>query len=262
MRHKPLILLTPSVSKHGTEFSDVALNLSECYPRALVDAGGVPIILSCTPDGNYLQDVVKRSDGVMLTGGDDVNPGLYTTDLAPELERTVGPAEPERDLFELLVIGEVSRQRKPLLAICRGHQLLNVAFGGSLIVDVQTQLPQAIAHRRFDRKNWPVHEITLAPDSLVEQVFGRCSLKVNSTHHQAIDRLAEPFVATAWGPDGLVEVYELAPRDQKLLPWLLSVQFHPERLVVNYPEFRPLFRAFVQACINGAEAPISDRRIP
>jgi putative glutamine amidotransferase len=243
-----LVLLSPSAQRAGIEFSDLSLNLSERYPRAVLGAGGVPLVLSCTAQPRYLAEAVRRADGVLLTGGGDVLPSLYAPELPADLAATVGEVEPERDLAELMLVREAFLQRKPLLAICRGHQLLNVALGGSLIVDIPRQLPQALDHRRVDRKNQPVHPVRLLPGSLIRRIFRAATVEVNSTHHQAVDRLAPLFRPTAVSPDGVIEAYELAPGCADRLPWLLSVQFHPERLMAEYPKFRGLLRAFLRAC--------------
>jgi putative glutamine amidotransferase len=186
----------------------------------------------------------------MLTGGDDIQPRLYTPRLSPRLKKTVSPADPARDLSELVLIQEVFRQRKPLLAICRGHQILNVALGGTLIVDIPKQRPEALNHKRMDRKDKIVHDVRLEPDSLLAQIFGRPVLGVNSTHHQAVAQVARPFRVTAVSADGIIEALELRRADRSMLPYLLSVQFHPERLVNGYPEFLELFRSFAEACAS------------
>jgi putative glutamine amidotransferase len=148
-----------------------------------------------------------------------------------------------------MVIDEVFRQRKPLLAICRGHQLLSVAFGGSLLVDIPTQRPDAIDHRRQDRKNQVVHEVRLRPDSGLARFAGKNVMGVNSTHHQAVERAAGPLEVIGISPDGIVEAMQLKADAAHLLPYLVSIQFHPERLLDRYPEHREIFRSFVAACV-------------
>ena len=153
-----------------------------------------------------------------------------------------------RDLREVMLVDEVFRQHKPLLAICRGHQLLNVALGGTLVVDVMSQLRGAINHRRPDKKNEVVHDVCLTEDSLLAKITGRRTLGVNSTHHQAVDCAAEPLMVTGRSADGVVEVMQLKREVAELLPFLLSVQFHAERLVDRYPAHRAIFKAFARAC--------------
>src|SRR5262245_61544708 len=132
MKRPPLILISPSIEKAGVEFGDRSISLSENYPRAVANAGGLPLTMPVGSDRRLVAECVRRSDGVLLTGGDDIEPGLYRNRLPAKLRRTVEPSPDggERTLRELILIDEVFRQRKPLLAICRGHQLLNVALGG------------------------------------------------------------------------------------------------------------------------------------
>lgn len=248
MARLPLILVSPSTQRRGAEFADVSLSLSEMYERSVMLAGGLPLVLPCTTDPDLIAECVRRSDGVMLTGGDDINPRLYADELPPSLAQTVGRHDLPRDLRELLVIEEVFRQRKPLLAICRGHQLLNVALGGTLIVDIARQMPQALNHVRMDRKSDLVHEVQLTPDSLLARINGRHRLGVNSSHHQAVDRVAGPLRVTARSDDGVIEALEFTAAAAGWLPYLVSVQYHPERLAERWAEHRELFGSFTRAC--------------
>ena len=124
--------------------------------------------------------------------------------------------------------------------------MMNVALGGTLIVDIPTQVPKHLNHRRMDRRSDPVHPVEIAADSLLAQIIGARSLDVNSTHHQAIGRVAEPLRVVAQSSDGIAEAAEL--RDPSRLPFFLTVQFHPERLVDKGPAYRQLFDRFVAAC--------------
>ena len=143
---------------------------------------------------------------------------------------------------------EIFRQRKPLLAICRGHQILNVALGGTLIVDIPTQVPKALNHSRTDKKDKIVHEVDVAGGSILAEVAADKSLGVNSSHHQAVAKIAKPLRITAVSIDGIVEGLELEAADRHLLPYLLAVQFHPERLCAQHVEHLKLFRSFIVAC--------------
>ena len=248
MKSPPLILISPSTDSKGAEFGDLSMSLSENYSRAIMAVGGVPLVLPGTASRDMVAECVRRCDGVMLTGGDDISPRLYTSHLPPALRKTTLPNDPERDLRELLLIDEVFRQRKPLLAICRGHQLLNVALGGTLVVDIRSQLPGALNHRRMEKRNEVVHEARLTEESLLAKITGRRTLGVNSTHHQAVARVAKPLRVTARSVDGVVEGMELRPAAARWLPFLVSVQFHPERLVKRHPEHRKIFSSFTLAC--------------
>jgi putative glutamine amidotransferase len=149
-------------------------------------------------------------DGVLLTGGDDICPDLYTKRLPPKVRKTVEkpPDGGARDLRELILLDEIFRQRKPLLAICRGHQLLNVSLGGSLIADILLQSPGAMNHARPDKKSEVVHEVRLTEDSLLAKITGKRKMGVNSSHHQAVGNLAAPLQVTARSKDGVVEAME------------------------------------------------------
>ena len=248
MAKPPLILISASTEKKGVEFGDVSSSLSENYPRAVMAAGGLPLILPGVTERNLIAECVRRCDGVMLTGGDDVNPRLYAAQLPPRLAKTVGHPDKPRDMRELFLIAETFRQRKPLLAICRGHQLLNVALGGTLLVDIATQRPAALHHDQSDKKGVVVHEVELTPDSLLARITGNHRLGVNSSHHQAVDRVAAPLRVTARGRDGVVEGLELQPAALGWLPYLVAVQYHPERLAERHAEHRELFVSFTRAC--------------
>jgi putative glutamine amidotransferase len=247
----PLILISPNIERKGDEFGDLSISLSETYQQVLMGAGAIPWALPATVSRDLIAECVGRSDGVLLTGGEDVDPRLYTKALPAHLRRTVTvtPDGGERDLRELLLIDEVFRQRKPLLGICRGHQMLNVALGGTLIVDVRSQWPKAINHRRMEQRSDIVHEVRLTETGLLSKIAGSGSLGVNSTHHQAVGRVAAPLEVIARSEDGVVESMQLKSSPGRMLPFLLSVQFHPERLADRYPEHRAIFTAFTQACV-------------
>jgi len=250
MAKPPLILISPGVEKRGAEFDDLSISLSIKYDSAILESGGIPVTLPMTTDRAVLAEAVRRADGVLLTGGDDIRPELYADRLPPAVRKTIGltPDGGDRDFRELRLIDEVFRQRKPLLAICRGHQLLNVAFGGALIADIRRQLPGALNHQRLDKAGDLVHEVALTPGSLLAKITGQRTLGVNSSHHQAVLRPAEPLVAAARSRDGIVEAMELNSETTRVVPFLLSVQFHPERLTGRYGKHRAIFERFIQVC--------------
>jgi putative glutamine amidotransferase len=250
MARLPLILITPSVEKRGIEFHDLSASLSIKYENAILQAGGIPLTVPISSDRKILTEIVRRADGVLLTGGDDINPDLYTKNLPKKIRATIeqSPDGGKRDLLELVLIDEVFRQRKPLLAICRGHQLLNVALGGQLIADIRQQIPGALNHQRLDLAGKIVHEVALTAGSLLSKIIGKQVLGVNSSHHQAVLQPAEPLMATAQSRDGIVEAMELKPAAARRMPFFLSVQFHPERLAEKHAGHRAIFRRFVGAC--------------
>ncbi len=250
MAQFPLVLVTPSIEQKGVEFGDMSISLSETYQRALEDAGMLPVIMSVTVARDIIAQTVSRCDGVLLTGGEDIEPSIYGSRLSAELRKTVTLTGDggKRDFRELILIDEVFRQRKPLLAICRGHQILNVALGGTLVADIPSQIRTNLNHRQMDRRSEVVHDVRLTAGSLLSKITGRQSLGVNSTHHQAVARVGGPLQVAAVSNDGVIEGLELKPRAARMLPFLLSVQFHPERLAKKHAEHAAIFRAFGQAC--------------
>jgi putative glutamine amidotransferase len=250
MSKRPLILVSPSIETRGTEFSDPSLSLSLFYERALINAGALPWAILSLPSRALIAECVRRADGVLLTGGEDVNPILYDPAMPHSLrEKCQLTADGgARDLRELMLVDEVFRQRKPLLAICRGQQILNVALGGTLIPDLPAPRRGVLNHRQMDKRCQKVHEVGLTPGSLLSKITGKRRLRVNSTHHQAVDRPADILAVTGRSPDGVVENLQLKPEAAHLLPFLLSVQFHPERLAERHPEHHAIFAAFAKAC--------------
>src|SRR5204862_1430608 len=161
--------------KKGEEFGDLSISVSETYQEALLHAGAIPLAMPVTTSREVISECVRRCDGLLLTGGEDLHPGIYGNGLSKQLRKTVrltadGGA---RDLRELLLVDEVFRQCKPLLAICRGHQVVNVALGGTLIVDIPAQLPGAMNHRRMQQRSQIVHEVRLTDDSLLARITGK-----------------------------------------------------------------------------------------
>jgi len=243
---RPLILVAASPAPAGIEFGDPSLSLSCRYTDALLKAGALPWVFPPTQDPDAVREALSRCDGVLLTGGDDIGAGVHRPDASREMVARCIGVDPARDLSELLLLRELFAQPKPLLAICRGLQILNVALGGDLFIDLPTERPGPVAHNQLDRKDQPVHPVALDPASLLAQAVGRRFLNVNSTHHQAVNRLAPALRPVAAAPDGLVEAAEL--NGDGILPWCIAVQFHPERLAPKHPSHRRILTAFVNAC--------------
>jgi putative glutamine amidotransferase len=261
----PLILVTPSTERKGVEFYDTSSSLSYRYEHAILQGGGIPVVAPLTTDRATLAEAVHRADGVLFSGGDDINPALYAKEVPAELLKTVEmpPDVKSRDLRELILIEEIFEQGKPMLAICRGFQMLNVAFGRELIVDIPSQVPGAVNHARADKEGEKLtHEVPLTAGSLLSRITGRKSLGVNSSHHQGVLEPAEPFAAVARTEDGIVEAMELRPgqtNGSPQLPFFLAVQFHPERLV-KHPEHQAIFSGFVKACAQESHAGKNGKR--
>jgi putative glutamine amidotransferase len=256
MKKRPVILVTPSSHQRGAEFADTSLSISNYYALAIQAGGGLPLVVPLSLTAAEIDQCTRLVDGVVLTGGDDVQTGLYVKDLPARLKRRAGVPDPGRDWFEITLLNAVFRRRKPLLAICRGQQILNVAFGGTLWVDIATEVPGAFRHRQPQGANKPVHKLELLPHSRLAKIARGLAMAVNSCHHQAVRELARPFRATGLSLDGIIEAFELAPEEENLLPYLLAVQFHPERLYDRDDISKRIFCDFIRACGRGGEGKV------
>ena len=243
---RPLILVTPSPQDAGVELADPSISVGNRYLEAVEEAGGLPLVLPLTTDRSRLAEYVSAAHGVMLTGGDDIDPRIHLPEVDAKLAALCECAGPVRDTMELTLLDVVFRNPRPVLAICRGHQLVNVALGGTLYVDLPTQRPGEVRHAQMDRRFEAVHEVEVVTGTASARFWKVPRFGVNSTHHQAIHRLADPLQATLLSTDGVIEGTELRPEHAGLLPWYSSVQFHPERLP-DRSEPPRFFRAFVQA---------------
>ena len=196
----------------------VALNTA--YVRALLRVGVIPLAAAPILDPAHAADALRAADGLVLSGGEDVHPSRYGA--APHA--ALGEVDEARDAIELALIREARSQGKPILAICRGIQVLNVALGGTLYQDLPSQRPGQVDHRDEHGR----HVLTVAPHTLLAETVGAGPHSVNSRHHQAIRDLAPDLVASAWAEDGLIEAVEFAIPEGE--PWMLAVQWHPEDL--------------------------------
>src|SRR5574337_991123 len=211
----------------------------EGYPRAVFEAGGLPLILPiphAAPD--LIEGYLETVDGLILTGGADIDPSFYGQSV---LERC-GEIDEERDRFEVALVHAARSRDLPLLGICRGLQVLNVAMGGSLYQDLAYRQETNPAHQSpREQRGESAHAVTIMEGSRLIEILGVRALRVTSTHHQIIRDLASGLTVNAVAPDGVVEGVEGTGR------FLVAVHWHPERMFTRHPEQLALFRALVEA---------------
>lgn len=241
---KPIIGCTMYRHQGSKKGSLAMMALTEAYIQAIQQAGGIPIMIPIDLDTADVARVFDVVDAVLLPGGGDVDPAFYGAPMSDLVKRI----DQDRDRVEIWAAQTAVAQKKPLLAICRGHQVLNVALGGTLWADLPNQMPGALPHD-FDNthpRNYAAHPVSIAPDSHLAGYLGATETAVNSLHHQGIRDLAPELRAVATAPDGLIEAVEVPDH-----PFAIGVQWHPEWLVADNPTMARLFQAFVTAAGNG-----------
>ena len=231
---RPLIAVTATtVILRGRRRARV----NTAYLAAIEQAGMLPLVTAPLGDRALADELLGRVDGLLLTGGEDVDPRHYGAAPHPATE----DPHVERDAWELALVAAARRRGMPVLAICRGMQLLNVALGGTLIQDLPSQRPGEIAHAQATEREERVHGATIDPTSRFGAAIGAASIRINSSHHQAVDRLAPGLRVVATSEDGIIEAVEGMAGDW----WVLGAQWHPEELVdTPEPWDRDLFAAF------------------
>jgi len=211
------------------------------YVEGVTGAGGVPVVLPPVGDERAAGAVMQSLDGLLLSGGSDLDPSYYGEEPDPEL----GPTIPERDAYEMALVGLTLRRGIPVFGICRGMQVLNVALGGTLYQDLPSQWDRdVLKHRQVTPKWQPTHEVEVSEGSYVAEVMGRDVVKVNSYHHQGIKDPAEGLVVTGRSTDGVVEAVEAKDFSER---WQLGVQWHAEAMRGAGPQQESLFEAHVSA---------------
>ena len=228
-----VIGITPSLDGQGMMY------VNRDYIQSVLRAGAAPAVLPLTEDEHVQIALLTRLDGLLLSGGPDVDPVLYGEEKLP----CCGEILAIRDAMELSLFRKALMAGLPVLGICRGLQVMNVALGGTLYQDIATQLPGAIKHPRHDTPRDKVHEVTVTEHSGLHRITGLTQFGVNSRHHQGVKRLANGLAATAYSEDGLIEAFEY-PAEK----FVMAVQWHPESLSDRYPEAQAIFNAFAEAC--------------
>jgi putative glutamine amidotransferase len=245
MTRRPIVGI-PTQTLHSIEGIPEALPeswvMNQRYSRVVAAAGGVPVMIPLLEDEVSLRALYDLTDGLLIPGGVDLDPGTYGESPLP----ACGRLDPARDRVELQFARWAVAEGKPLFGLCRGLQIVNVALGGTLYQDIAVQRSDAIKHDYFPTAGFArdhvAHPVTITSGSRLDALVGATSLGVNSMHHQAVKDLAPGLVTTAVAPDGLVEALESSSEQ-----FVLGVQWHPESLTDRDPRMRRLLTGFVQA---------------
>lgn len=223
--------------------STPAYSSREELVRAILAAGGRPYLLPSALALDEVTEVLSEFDGLFISGGGDIHPDFFGGEMHPSLSGI----DRERDEFELALCRQAVAMNKPLLGICRGQQVLNVAMGGNLVLDIPSELPEASRHQWWPgyQRSRLSHSVWVENGSLLAKVMGGMEFKVNSLHHQSVKKLGDGLKVTAVAPDGVIEALEMPDKR-----FVLSVQWHPEWLPDSEP-MRRIFKAFVEASNSG-----------
>ncbi|WP_186575948.1 gamma-glutamyl-gamma-aminobutyrate hydrolase family protein [Aquibacillus kalidii] len=209
----------------------------EDYVRSTERAGGVPFILPVMKDVDSIKQQVAALDGIIISGGDDVNPLMYGVE--PHILQ--GEINPERDAFDEQLIKAAVEANKPILAICRGMQILNVVFGGTLYQDLSYIDGSYIKHDQYSGPSYPSHSVSIEPDSFLYTIFEDKVTMINSFHHQAVKDIAHGFKVTARAKDRVVEAIEKDDDSS----FVIGVQWHPEMMTESNSQMLALFEALI-----------------
>lgn len=230
---KPLIGLFCNVD------DEKRANLAFAYVNAIESVGGIPLIIPYVEGESTLDSILDLFDGFLFTGGDDIDPSRY----GEETKSTCGAIQHYRDALEFLALEKILRTEKPILAICRGAQLVNVAFGGTLYQDIPTECPSNVLHRQEELRFQPSHGVTVLKDTPLWDLVSCDHMVSNSFHHQAVKDLGRDLVCMALAEDGIVEAFSM-----KGSQYLRAYQWHPECLFETDADNRLLFSDFIKAC--------------
>lgn len=238
MKRKPIIGITMRLEIETDRFY-----LGRDYSEALEGLGAIPFHISLIPDKNYLAEILKLVDGILLPGSDtDIDPLIFGEEPQPKLKKII----PEKEQTDLLVLSEAEKLKKSVLAICFGMQALNVSRGGTLVQDIETDIENCIKHEQGKPLARNSHSLDIKKDSLISNLVKSTSVKVNSHHHQSVKQVGKNLQATAWAKDGVIECIEDTRNDR----FVLGVQWHPELSWKTDSVSKKIFESFISACKN------------
>lgn len=210
---------------------------NEDYIESVTMSHGVPVMLPICDEHEKISKQVECIDGLIVVGGIDVNPMIYNESYLFEQ----GESSTRRDLYEMKLIQECAKRHIPILGICRGIQIINVAFGGTLFQDNKLASSLVNQHQQKERKDYPVHSIQVKENTFLYDIVGK-EYCVNSFHHQSVKRLAEGFMIVAKSSDGIIEAIQHKEKN------IWGVQFHPEMMHRRDEKMLDIFKAFIQKC--------------
>ena len=238
MERRPIIGISSSVivDEAGSFAGYKRAYVNKDYVDAVIRAGGVPLIIPFSTDKEVIISQAQLIDGLILSGGHDVSPYNY----GQEPSQKIGETFPERDTYEIILLEESKKRNIPILGICRGFQLINVAAGGTLYQDLSLIPGNILKHNQVSNPTLKTHKVEIKENSFISSIFGKETM-VNSFHHQVINKVANDFIVVAKASDGVVEAIE-----HKTYKFLVAVQWHPEMLAVNCEKARELFSKFVE----------------
>ena len=223
----------PSPLFHSTEIYCI----NKSYLEAIKKNGGLPLPIPILEDPEHLSAYIEMCDALLIPGGADVDPMYFDEDPHQKL----GTVQPDMDKFEISLLNLAFEKKMPVLGICRGEQIINVAKGGSLYQDIPaTYEKDSILHQQTYRTNIALHRVKVEKDSLLFEIFGNENIRTNTMHHQAVKKLGKDLVVTAYAPDGIIEAIESTDRK------IIGVQWHPELLIHTQSEMNNLFKYFIQ----------------
>jgi putative glutamine amidotransferase len=233
---RPNIAITPDLALATADTPTPRYEIKTTYADAVLRAGGLPFIVPYTDDAQVIDSYLDRVSGLVISGGAfDVPPELYG-----EMARDgMGPTKPARTAFELAVLKAALQRKMPVLGICGGMQLLNVAFGGSLVQDLKLELPTAANHQQHHDRSQPLHPVEVRDGSVLADCVGKGQLMVNSTHHQAVKTIGQGLQPCAVAPDGVIEGIETKDG------FVVGVQWHPEQMIDTVPPHLGVYRSLV-----------------
>jgi putative glutamine amidotransferase len=209
--------------------------------QAVQAAGGCPILLPTLIKLDQIPALLHRLDGIYLAGGGDIDGDLLGLPHHPLIQSI----NRQRDEIELSMARLARQRAMPIIGICRGCQIMNVAAGGSLVIDIPSEITNALQHTPYENQKFITHTVNLVEGSQLASIHGAANLTVNSYHHQSAGKPGVGLIYSAHAPDGVVEALEASDH-----PFYIGVQWHPERSVGNPPEINKIFEAFIQAAFH------------